>query len=178
MKCPKCKCPEGCGGDLQLITENGVRYAKCDKCHRLFSRDDLQDHMLKNLWAMDGYGMPYSIHIFNNENIKNNSKDIHTWIPGFRTGTPWKCIIASLGYCFMTLYSIWSILEYFLIWDLLIQETIAIFLYIWLAPFIAADIGYFDKKISFLKDLPAPARLIIRIFLCILIFCIGALVEV
>ncbi len=175
MECPKCKCPEGCGGELQLITENGVRYAKCDRCHRMYSRDDLQGYLLKNLSDIDKYGLQYSIYTLNDDNIKNNGKNIHTWVPGFRTGTPWKCVVASFGYCLMVLSSIGYIQEYAPTWRSPVRDIVALLLCIWLTPLVAADIGYFDRKISFLKNLPDPVRLIIRIFLCFLIFCIGSL---
>lgn len=106
-----------------------------------------------------------------------NAKN-RTWIPGFRTGTPWKYIVAALGYCMMILYSIYSISECSSTWTSLILETAAVLLYVWIVPLIAADVGYFDRKIGFLKNIPAPVRVTIRILLCMTIFIIGIFLEV
>ena len=146
------------------------------RCTEMDNRQRYHD-VQEILQTMEKYNLRCPVHIPSDDNIKNDNKDIHTWIPGFRTGTLWKCIVASLGYCLMTLYSIDYIQKYSSTWQSLIREIAALLLYIWLAPLIAADIGYFDQKVSFLKDLPAPVRLTIRIFLCLPVFYLGALLE-
>lgn len=99
-------------------------------------------------------------------------------IPGFRTGSLWKYIVASFGYCMMILYSIYSISECSSTWRSLILETAAVLLYVWIAPLIAANVGYLDRKIALFKNIPTPVKVTIRILLCITFFIIGAFLEV
>lgn len=108
---------------------------------------------------------------------QEDARDIHTWIPGFRTAVAWKCIAAVLGYSLMILYSIYSISECSATGLSLVLEAIAIILYVWLTPLIAANIGYFDRKIRFLKRLPTPAKVTIRIIFCVTIFIVGFSIE-
>ena len=108
---------------------------------------------------------------------QTDAQEIHTWIPGFRTAVAWKCIVAVLGYSLMILYSIYSISECSATWLSLILEAIAIILYMWLTPLVAANIGYFDRKIHFLKRVPTSARVTIRIIFCVTLFTMGAAIE-
>lgn len=108
----------------------------------------------------------------------NTAGEIHSWIPGFRTGSVLKSIVASFGYCLMLLVSAYSIWECKSPWKALILEILAVFLYTWVAPLSAANIGYFDRKIPFLRNIPTPARLIFRFFLCVSFFVIGFSLEI
>ncbi len=39
------KCPKKCGGELQVITRNNRKYAKCNRCSSLFTVEDLQNYL-------------------------------------------------------------------------------------------------------------------------------------
>lgn len=128
--------------------------------------------------ALEGYGLRRSIcHTDTDDNAENINQNIRTWIPGFRTGTVWKCVVAAFGYFMMILYSIDCVKECSSTWQSLVLEIIAVLLYIWITPLIAANIGYFDRKINFLKNIPTPARVVIRILFCMIVFSIGTSLE-
>ena len=112
------------------------------------------------------------------ETSKNiNFEKIFEWLPGFRTGVVWKQVVATVGYCMMLVYSVASIVECITMWQAAVLEALAIFIYLWLAALLAANIGNWDRRIPICRELPKAAMIVIRIFLWMVIFYVGVLLE-
>jgi hypothetical protein len=100
-----------------------------------------------------------------------------TWLPGFRSGVVWKNIIATIGYICMTVYTIFSIAECAGTWQTLLLECIAVVIYIWLATLLLANALSWDERLPGLCRLPKAVRIIIRVFLWMLLFILGVMIE-
>lgn len=112
------------------------------------------------------------------EKLKNISYEkISDWLPGFRTGVVWKQVVATVGYCMMLVYSVVSIGECIAMWQAVVLEAVAIVIYIWLATLLVSNIGNWDRRIPICRELPKAATVVIRIFLWMMIFYIGVLLE-
>lgn len=99
------------------------------------------------------------------------------WLPGFRTGVVWKNVIAAIGYCLMIMYSIGSIAECAVTWQGMVLEAVAVFLYIWMAALLAANVGNWDRKVPVFEKLPKAVTIVIRVFLWIMLFYYGVMLE-
>lgn len=98
-------------------------------------------------------------------------------LPGFRTGVVWKQVVATVGYCMMLIYSVASIVECMATWQTTVLEATAIFIYIWAATLIVANIANWDRRVPICRDTPKPAMIVIRVFLWIIIFYAGIMLE-
>lgn len=99
------------------------------------------------------------------------------WLPGFRTSTPWKSVIASIGYFMMLIYTMGSIATYTSTIEAFLLGTLSLFLYLWFNTFIAFNVGNWDRKIIPFRNLPKPVTLFIRILLWFVLFYLGVLLE-
>lgn len=99
------------------------------------------------------------------------------WLPGFRTSTPWKSVIASIGYFLMILYTIGSMASFTSTIETFLLGSLSLFLYIWLNFFIAYNIGNWDRKIIPFYNLPKPVTIFIRVLICFILFYLGILLE-
>lgn len=98
-------------------------------------------------------------------------------LPGFRTGILWKNVVASVGYGFMLL-STWIFLqEYAISVKAFVLELLAVFLYIWAAALMAANVGNWDRKVFPIRLLPLPLRITIRVVLWMVLFSWGISIE-
>lgn len=102
---------------------------------------------------------------------------IVAWLPGFRTGVIWKNVVATIGYLLMLLYSFLSIAECAKTWQTCLLEIIAVFLYIWAAALLAANIANWDRHVIGIRRLPKAAAVVIRVFLWVFLFYYGYLLE-
>lgn len=105
------------------------------------------------------------------------TKDTPFWLPGFRTSTPWKSVVASIGYFLMIIYTIGSMLNYASSAKALILGAISLLLYLWLNTLIAFNIGNWDRKIAPFRNLPKPVTILIRILIWFVLFYCGILLE-
>lgn len=103
---------------------------------------------------------------------------IVSWLPGFRTGKLWKNVVATIGYLLMILYSVMSIIECSGTWQTCLLEMMAVFLYIWSAALLAANIGNWDRRMIGVRRLPQTVMIVIRVFLWIFLFYYGYALEI
>ena len=108
---------------------------------------------------------------------KEGFERISDWLPGFRTGVVWKQVVATVGYCMMLMYSVASIVECMATWQTTVLEAAAIFIYIWAATLLAANIANWDRRVPICRDTPKPAMIVIRVFLWMIIFYVGISLE-
>lgn len=108
---------------------------------------------------------------------KNKSKFIIEGLPGFRTGVMWKNIVATVGYCIMIFFTVWSIAECAATWQTAILETIALLLYLWLATLLSANVANWDRRVPVCRGLPKHVMIVLRIFLWVILFYVGVLLE-
>lgn len=99
------------------------------------------------------------------------------WLPGFRSSTPWKNIVASIGYFLMILYTIGSMANYTSSIKTFILSGFSLFLYMWFNTLVAFNIGNWDRKIIPFCNLPKPITKLIRILIWIILFYLGVLLE-
>lgn len=99
------------------------------------------------------------------------------WLPGFRTGVVWKNVVATIGYCLMIMYSIGVIVDCAVTWQGMVLEIVAVFIYIWMAALLAANIGNWDRKVPVFKRLPKAATIVIRVFLWMMLFYYGVMLD-
>lgn len=112
-----------------------------------------------------------------NDNKSESKKGLLSWLPGFRTGCVWKNAIASIGYFAMILCTSSFIEECSANWWACVLETIAVFLYIWGATLAAANIGYWDRRISVFRKLPKVIRILLRFLMWFVLFLAGVMLE-
>lgn len=100
-----------------------------------------------------------------------------SWLPGFRTGVVWKNIVAIIGYFLMVVYTVASMAECAVTWQSFVLEATAIFLYIWLATLLSANIANWDRRVPICRDLPKAVTITIRVILWIVLFYAGVVLE-
>lgn len=98
-------------------------------------------------------------------------------LPGFRTGVPWKNIVASLGYGFMILCTYIFLEEYTVSVETFLLEFVALFLYLWMATLVVANVADWDRRLFPFYKFPRPLRIVIRVVLWLLLFYWGVTVE-
>lgn len=125
---------------------------------------------VKQEWIFE-YASPLSA------DVKKEQKKVLGWLPGFRTGVAWKNVVATVGYCMMILYTVGSIVECMVTWQTAVLEVLALFLYIWLATLLSANIGNWDRRVPLCRDLPKSVMIVIRVFLWLTLFYVGVLLE-
>lgn len=99
------------------------------------------------------------------------------WLPGFRTATPWKSVVASIGYFLMIIYTIGSMTAYASSVKTLILSGISLLLYLWLNTLIAVNIGNWDRKLIPFRNLPKPVTILMRVLIWFILFYCGILLE-
>lgn len=99
------------------------------------------------------------------------------WLPGFRTGKIWKNVVATIGYLCMLFYSVIGIYDFFATWQSCLLEILALFLYVWSAPLVTANVWNWDRCIWPFKKWPKAVTIVIRVFLCIILFYAGISLE-
>jgi predicted Ser/Thr protein kinase len=99
------------------------------------------------------------------------------WLPGFRSGVVWKNVVATVGYICMLIYTIFSIAECAGTWQTFLLESVAVITYIWLATLLLANALSWDERLPGFCRLPKAVRIIIRIFLWMLLFILGVMLE-
>ena len=103
---------------------------------------------------------------------------IVSWLPGFRTGKLWKNVVATIGYLLMIFYSVLSVMECSGTWQTCLLEMIAVFLYIWAAALLAANVANWDRHMIGVRKLPKAVMVVIRVFLWIFLFYYGYSLEI
>lgn len=98
-------------------------------------------------------------------------------LPGFRTGVLWKNIVASLGYGFMILSTYIYLEEYTVSVETFFLEFLALFLYVWMATLVVANVADWDRKLFPFYKFPRPLCIAIRVVLWLLLFYWGMKVE-
>lgn len=101
-----------------------------------------------------------------------DSGNLH--IPGFRTGKVWKKIVASIGYFLMLILPISYMVDiynhemyYFF------RNFVACLLMFWLFPLLIVDVGYWTKRLPFVRALPKELRIVFRVILSFVVFLIS-----
>jgi len=102
-----------------------------------------------------------------------------SWLPGFRTGSIWKNVVATVGYLFLILLSliVISAENYTSSAGIFLLECLAIFLYFWTLPLIAFNTGNWDRKIFPFYKIPRHIMIIFRIVFWFVLFYMGILLE-
>lgn len=95
------------------------------------------------------------------------------WLPGFRTASVKKNVVAAIVYIFLILLSVSLIAAYGETWQTLVVEAAAVFLYIWAAGLAAGNVADWDKRVWPICRLPRSARITVRIALWILLASFG-----
>ena len=111
------------------------------------------------------------------QNVTHDKKFVVSWLPGFRTGVVWKNVVAIIGYFFMVVYTVVSMTECAVTWQSFVLETTALFLYIWLATLLSANIANWDRRVPICRELPKAVRITVRVILWIVLFYAGASLE-
>lgn len=111
------------------------------------------------------------------QNTAHDKKFVVSWLPGFRTGVVWKNVVAVIGYFCMIVYTEESMRECAVTWQSFLLEATALFLYIWLATLLSANIANWDRRVPICRELPKAVRITLRVILWIVLFYAGALLE-
>lgn len=90
-------------------------------------------------------------------------------LPGFRSNIMWKKIVAIIGYAVMALYAIGSIGQVDTNITALLLESVSLFLLV-LTFLTGSNFGRWDQKVPLLRKFPREIRIMIRVFLCIVLF--------
>jgi len=98
-------------------------------------------------------------------------------MPGFRTGILWKNIVAGLGYGFMVLSTCVFLEEYTVSVKTFLLEFFALFLYIWAATLLAANVANWDRRLFPFCRFPKPLCIVIRVILWMMLFYWGVTLE-
>lgn len=96
-----------------------------------------------------------------------------TGVPGFRTGVLWKNIVASVGYGFMVLWTLIFLSECTELAKAFWLELFSLFLYLWAATLVVANVADWDKRLFPFNKLPRPLRIMIRVVIWFMLFYWG-----
>lgn len=99
------------------------------------------------------------------------------WLPGFRTETVWKNVMAAVIYTGMPLSAFGSMKDCLSDWRAVVLEGAALCIYLWIAGLMAANVGYWDQKVWPIRTLPRAARITIRVLLWMVLFYFGITLE-
>ena len=109
--------------------------------------------------------------------VRETKKPKRNFWPGFRSDKVWKKIIALVYYFIMGFYSVVSIIECAATPLSTILEIFAVFIYIWLAVFVAFNIFGWMNKIPVIQKLDRTGRIVLGLILWLILFNIGYELE-
>ena len=98
-------------------------------------------------------------------------------VPGFRTGVLWKNVVATIGYLFLVLSTLIWMQPFMGSVEAFLAGGLAVFLYGWAATLIGFNVAYWDRKLFPVRLLPKEVMLVVRIFLWMLIFYLGYILQ-
>lgn len=153
-----------------LCMDASKRFQSAQELYAVLMRIDSQDTD-----GMNGYMAAGNAATMADNQEKENF--IVPWLPGFRTGKPWKNVVATLGYFFMILASVLQIAECSVTVDTFLLETMAIIIYVWITPLLTANAFNWDRHIWPFKLWPKTVTIVLRVILCFLLFYAGISME-
>ncbi len=114
---------------------------------------------------------------FAQSEVRETKKLKRNFWPGFRSDKVWKKIIAFVYYFIMGFYSVVSIIECAATPLSTILEIFAVFIYIWLAVFVAFNIFGWMNKIPVIQKFDRTGRIVLGLILWLILFNIGYELE-
>ncbi|MEY8428384.1 serine/threonine-protein kinase [Lachnospiraceae bacterium 46-15] len=99
------------------------------------------------------------------------------WLPGFRTASAKKNVLAVIVYVFLILISVSIVAAHGETWQTLVLEATAVFLYIWAAGLAAGNAADWDQRVWPICRLSRAGRITVRIALWVLFVYFGGCMQ-